>query len=442
MDIQVALAVDILILVLSLWCILQVTQRSIFNPCLWWVALHAYTVTLRLITLNLGAESLSLIGVRSNVELVRAAIASDISLMAVVVATIVVEHRALRDRAIDFPDGGRDELNPRFGNVISILCLTIGTFFLLRFASTTIAARARGIDLTTIDIGNIAQTTYPNTIAGFAVQAGLIQVALRGFTRWTIALLILLMALTSLYLPRASFVLAAIMAFLIYQTQHKMTNLPAKWAFGALLLGLVWFVYKPVAAAINDDLNAEQVIASAQDYFRDAVSGNSSGDVQFFDMEATYMAASDETGQRFYGSTILPLLYLPIPRYLWPDKPRVNEYAFQLSSPLRPMTQVGMTPLLSGESYLNFGWTGCAVIPFLYILGMQTAFHWVRDHGSASIGRLIYTIFLLSMIPVFRDGLASLVIFPIVWYLPIVGWGVISKLMPSGKAYAAHFNQR
>ena len=92
-------------------------------------------------------------------------------------------------------------------------------------------------------------------------------------------------------------------------------------------------------------------------------------DIQFFDMQATYMAAADEEGRRFYGATVLPLLYLPIPRFVWPDKPRMNEYAFELSSPLRPVTKVGMVTLLSGESYLNFGWIGCAAIPFLYLVG-------------------------------------------------------------------------
>ena len=441
MDIGIALTIDILLLISSLWCILQVSERSIFNPSLWWVVLHAYTVTFRLITLNLAFESLSIIGVRSNTELVNAAIASDISLFAVVAATTLVAHRALRDRASNFTDSGLYELNPRFGQIISILCLTIGTYALLRLGSPA-SGRVRGIDIAAIDLGRLEQSSYPYTIAGFAVQGALIQVVLRGFTPWTVALLLLLLAPSSIYLARTSFVLAAVMAFLIYQTQRKKTNLPGKWALGILLLGLVWFVFKPVAAAIVEGQNAEQTIASARDYFANAVSGNSSGDIQFFDMQATYMAAADETGRRFYGTTVLPLIYLPIPRFIWPEKPRVNEYAFELSSPLRPVAQVGMVPLLSGESYLNFGWLGCAVIPFLYILGMQTAHHRVKDHGIRSASRIIYLVFLISLIQVFRDGLSSLIIFPILWYFPLAGWGVISKLMASGRVRGEHLSQK
>src|ERR1039458_1443172 len=102
MDIRVALITDIVLLISSLWCILIVSERSIFNPSLWWVALHTYTVTFRLITLNLGAQSPLFFGVRSDIELVNAAIASDISLLAVVVATIFEAHRDSRKRSSAF----------------------------------------------------------------------------------------------------------------------------------------------------------------------------------------------------------------------------------------------------------------------------------------------------------------------------------------------------
>ncbi len=442
MNTEIASTVDILLLVSSLWFILQVSERSIFNPSLWWVALHTYTVTFRLITLNLGVQSISFIGVRSNAELVNAAIASDISLVAVVAATIFDAQRRQKYSASNSPKNTGVQLNPRVGQIISILCLTIGTYALLKFGGAATAARARGIDVSAIDIGRLEQSSYPITIAGFAVQGALLQCALRGFTRWRVVMLVVLLTASSLNLARAAFILAAAMAFLIYQTQQNRTNVPAKWAIGVLLLGLVWFVFKPVARAIADSQDVHQIIASGQDYLIGAVSANGSSDMQFFDMQATYMAAADEAGQRFYGATVVPLLYLPIPRIVWPDKPRMNEYAYELSSPLRPITQVGMVPLLSGESYLNFGWIGCAVIPFLYILGMQIAFQWVRDRGITSAARFIYLVFLVSMVQVFRDGLSSLVIFPIVWYFPLVGWGVISKLMEVGRLHRGHFNQR
>ncbi len=440
LDIRLALLVDVLLLLSSLWFILEVTERSIFNPSLAWVALHAYTITFRLISLNLGVESLPIIGVRSNSELVNAAIASDISLMGVVAATIFVAQRALHNKAIESSRSRAVELNSAVGQVISVLCLTIGTYFLLKFGYAATAARARGLDISAIDIGQFNESSYPIAIAGFAVQGALIQVAMRGFTRWRIILLSILLVLTSFNLARTSFVLAAALAFLIFQTRRNKTNVPVKWLVAFMLLSAVWFVLKPVRAAINEDQSVDEIIASAQNYLYDTVGGKSSGDMQFFDMEATYMAAADEEGKRFHGSTVLPLLYLPIPRFLWPDKPRMNEYAFELASALRPVTQVGMITLLSGESYLNFGWAGCAIIPFLYLFGMLSGYRRVKCHGITSAPRLLYLVFLVSMVQVFRDGLVSLVMYPFVTYLPLVAWAVISRVAPANAVSAPRLN--
>jgi hypothetical protein len=152
-------------------------------------------------------------------------------------------------------------------------------------------------------------------------------------------------------------------------------------------------------------------------------------------MQATYMAAADQANLRFYGTTVLPLIYLPIPRYIWPDKPPVNEAGREISTATRMIIQTGMIPLLSGEAYINFGWIGCAVIPFLYILGMQMAYRRVRSHDITSAARWVYLIYLMIMIVVFRDGLNPLIIYPVVVYLPLLSWGVISMLLPADRVH-------
>jgi hypothetical protein len=441
MDIKIALTIDVLLLISSQWCILQVSPRSIFNPSLWWVALHAYSVTFRLVTLNLGVQSISALGVRSDTEFVNAAIASDISLISVVAATIFFAQRSLRERATNHPNSVPVQLNPHLGQIISILCLTIGTYALLVVAGAGSAVRVRGIDINAINIGSLEQSSYPYMISGFAVQGVLIQLAMRGFNRWRIALLVLLLVPTSLYLARTFFVLVTVMAFLIYQTQRNKTKLTAKWALGTLLLGLVWFVYKPIEGAINEGLGAEQAIANARDYFSGSLGETPSIDSQFFDMQATFMGAADETGRRFYGATVLPLMYLPIPRFIWPDKPRVNEYAWELTSSLRPIAVVGMVPLLSGEAYLNFGWIGCAVIPFIYILGIQTFYVRTKTYGIISPARFMYVVFLVSMLQVYRDGISALILYPFTWYLPLAAWAIISWLLGPHWLYGRHFNR-
>jgi hypothetical protein len=439
MDIRISLVVDLLLLIGSLFCVLKVSEPSIFNPSLWYLVLHAYTVTFRLITLSLGAQSIVAIGIQSDIELINAAIASDVSLLAAVAATFVSGYRVSRQREVTRADWVR--LSPRVGWIISIFCLTIGTYALLKFGTgTAVVAKARGIEIAAIDIGSFDESSYPIWISGFAVQGALIQCALRGFTRWRVIILVLLLFLSS-FNARTAFVLASAMAFLIYQTRRNKSSMPVKGAIGIVLLGLVWFVYKPVVGVIASGGSPEQAWATARDYFENSIGDNpTSIDTQFLDMQATYMAAADEAGRRYYGSTILPLLYLPIPRFAWPDKPPLNEYGRELSTSSRMMAQVGMTPNLTGESYLNFGRLGCAIIPFLYVLAMQSAYRRVAHHGMSSAPRWVYLIYLISMVQVFRDGLDSLVLYPLMVYLPLLSWSVISRLVPARRARLTYVN--
>lgn len=434
MDTETALIVDILLLIMSLWVILQVSERSIFNPSLWWVALHAYAVTFRLITLNLGVESIPIFGIRSDVELVNAAIACDISLLAVVGATLFAARKNPPNRIRGSIDKRVVQLNPLVGNIISILCLTIGTFALIVFSRVAIVAGARGVDIATIDIGRFDESSYPAVISGFAIQGSMIQCAMRGFTRWTLVPFLILLVLTAINPARTAFVLVVVMMFMIYQAMRNQQGLPLKWAVGGLILGCVWFVYKPFVVGVLNGDNSKEIMASVQDYVQESASRGASGDTQFLDMQATYMGAADDEGIRLHGATILPLLYLPIPRFLWPDKPSLNESGQRLTSHLRPIGTVGMTPNLSGESYIDFGWIGCAIIPFLYMVGMQTAFRQVNGLSIVSVARWTYVIILVCMLQVFRDGLVSLFTYPIIAYLPLLAWGAISKVLPAANA--------
>lgn len=239
----------------------------------------------------------------------------------------------------------------------------------------------------------------------------------------------LMLSLISINVARTGFVSGAIMAFLIYQTRHKQHSISMKWAVGVVLLGLLWFMYKPISQSIIAGEDVENIWTKAQNYLQDSFERGATLDTQFLDMQATNMAAADEAGVRFHGTMDLPLVFLPIPRFVWPDKPSMAEYAQKITSPLRPIAAVGMTPNLSGQGYMEFGWIGCAIIPFLYLYGMQTAYRRVSGLGITSVARWVYLIFLVSMLQVFRDGLISLCIYPFVIYLALLSWGAISKLL-------------
>lgn len=431
MDISLSLVIDVIVVTIALACILAVSSRSIFNPSLWWLALHIYTVTFRLITLCLGSESMWEIGIQSNTEYVKAAAAADLSLIAVALATIWVSKCHHNSKAPLEHIQSKSHLSVRAGWIISILCLTIGGYALIKFGYIASAARDSGIDISAVDLGRVEETAIPITIAGFAVQGALLQCAMCGFTRLRLMILLPLLILTAVNLARTAFVLAVCLALLIYLTRRGWRSIPRSWAIGMVLLAVVWFVQKPIVGGISEGKGLDEIWSSVHDYLAQSAEDKSSIDTQFLDMQATFMASADEIGKRYLGATVVPLLYLPIPRFLWPDKPRINQPEVELSSQVRQIVRVGMVPTLSGESYVNFGWAGCALIPFLYLFAMQKAFRHVEGHSVTSTSRWVYLIFLICMVQVFRDGLNSLVTFGVLTYCPLLAWAAISKALGS-----------
>ncbi|MGA2654314.1 MAG: hypothetical protein ABSF28_27670 [Terracidiphilus sp.] len=291
-----------------------------------------------------------------------------------------------------------------------------------------------------MNIGGFAESSYPLAIAGFAVQGALVLCAMRGFTRLRLLVFVTLLALTSVNLARTAFVLPAILAFLILQSRRHEHSIPLKWAIMIPVFGLIWFVFKPISNVIRAGEDPRTIVAEVSRYFAEQTTSEGSLDTELLDCQATYMAAADEQGKRYYGATLLPLLYLPIPRFVWPDKPLPNTWSWELSSSVRRMEPTGMTAQLSGESYVNFGWIGCVVIPCLYMLGMQTIYRRVRNQEIGSVTHWIYLILLISMVQVFRDGLNSLFVFPCVTYLPLVAWGGVSKVMGTRRVQGDPFN--
>jgi hypothetical protein len=74
------------------------------------------------------------------------------------------------------------------------------------------------------------------------------------------------------------------------------------------------------------------------------------------------------------------------------------------------------------------------------MLGMQSIYRRVKDEEITSVARWLYLILLITMVQVFRDGLVSLIAFPCVFYVPLIAWAGISKLMGTRNMQTDSFN--
>lgn len=415
MNLTAALLVDIMVLLQVLWFVLKLSEGSIFNPALLWIGLHVYTVTFRLATLSAGLQTMDQAGIRSDREIVNAVLANDFALIGVAIAVAVAAAWHPRPNTRRKPPV---QLDIGIGKLLSFIGIFVGIPALLLFGRSAGGSEAQAL-------GDFGTTSYPVLLATSATQGALIYCVLGEFSLFRVLLLAALLGLAAVNQARGLFLLPVLMAILLYHTLQRRRWFSFKWIVAVVSLGVLWFALKPVAFAIATGEGIEAAINAGTNYFVDnATTGG--GDQVFLDEEATYMAAADEVGARFYGSTILPVIYLPVPRFMFPQKPRLNEYAVSLTSAERPVLRDGMTPMLVGEAYINFGWLGCLLVPFLYLLIMMHAYQTCAADAITSARRWLYLVFLVSMIQVFRDGTVSLVVFPFVDLLTLSLWPLLS----------------
>jgi len=148
--------------------------------------------------------------------------------------------------------------------------------------------------------------------------------------------------------------------------------------------------------------------------------GGAAADHLFLDEFACALTLLDQQNKLYFGSIYLPLLTLPIPRAIWPDKPTLGAAIREMSTRSRPMAASGMTTTYLGESYANFGVAGIFLVPPLlaYFLARFRRWAYVRPYDS--LVRFSYVLLSVNLIQVYRDGLLSIVVFTFVNMMPLV----------------------
>ena len=139
----------------------------------------------------------------------------------------------------------------------------------------------------------------------------------------------------------------------------------------------------------------------------------------------------DYNEKKFWGSTYLGVVTLPIPRDWWPGKPALNEHVIEISTPTRQFGREGRIITYLGEAYANFGYAGFVIIPALfgYVL---TAFCLHATTGPwHSLARYTYLACFMAFIQLYRDGLYSIVVFTIAHNIPML-FVIVLHVLPGG----------
>src|SRR5664279_4919277 len=120
---------------------------------------------------------------------------------------------------------------------------------------------------------------------------------------------------------------------------------------------------------------------------------------------------------------------MPVPRQWWPNKPALNSYQQEISTPSRPMALEGMVATIHGESYANLGVLGIIIISYVLAYYLAWFYFAALRKSYFSVYRFTYVMVACNLIQIFRDGLISLVVFTLVNMAPLVAIAVLSHLL-------------
>jgi hypothetical protein len=419
-SLQSVLLTDAVLLTLCICALVLRGRLSALHPATSYLFFHAYTVTFRLFALTFGASLMR--ELREPVtleEVLRAARAFDLALIAVTVLwlRLAVEEGRLAGQTMYVDRGtSAQTLSPKLVQLTAIISIIVGIIALryLQFSDVDALSASRET------LGEWNRSTWISMTKSWALQGTMMLHYLVGFTPVHTAITFGLFVLTSLSTARYTLVVWGIFACFIVLSRRR-RRWPSVTAVLALAaIAIVWFPLKIIRASFWAGEDLQGILKNAVTYTTTSLApGGSGGDTVFLDQAAVVMTLVDQHGSYFYGSTFAPILVMPVPKPWWPDKPAVNQYVRDISTPTRPIGTVGMVASIVGEGYANFGWMGVVLYPLLAAYGYGKFYFSAMRRPHNSVLRFGYLFAASMLIQVFRDGLTSVVLFTFVAAMPM-----------------------
>lgn len=406
-SLQTCLFLDVLIVALvvasSFW------RLSFWHPLTAYLFFHIYSFTVRAYDIYGGAPTIYTGSVNNyedvtTAELTRALLLSDLALIVFAVASWLA-HCSFQARS-HLPVSQRI-LNINVIKTVALVGLLPGLILFFLFKTTQVFEEGTGGYLQGAALWPIGITCMLVFVFGMrwysylllAVILGV--VSLQGYHRFMLVLP--LMFLTALHLQRRGL---------------RWPTIPIILA--AAVLATVFPRLKYIGRAFQEGDIQEVARHLSQSFVKESSQLEFDYRESYLDQYACSLSMIDYNEKKYWGSTYLGIVTLPIPREWWPNKPALNEHVREISTPTRQFGREGRIITYLGESYANFGYAGLVIIPAMLGYAL-TAFCLHAMTGPwQSLSRYVYFASFMAFIQLFRDGLYSLVVFTIAHNIPML----------------------
>ena len=408
------------VLVVATVIILMFRRMAFWHPLTAYLLFHLYSFSYRAFKIYAGAPLMY--DGQANAEPItieeinRALLWADIALIVFVVASFFAH--LLFDAKAERPVVRR-VLNPNIARTIGILCLPVGAYFLY------------GIKTATLDLSvENAAAGYVQVISMWPIGALGLLVFAFGFRWYLVALIAFFLGVVALQGYHRFMLVLPLLYFAAYYLQSIRRRWPTiPILLGALLVALVFPRLKYIGQAIQYGDTQEAVAQFTQSFAFGSKDKDVATSEEFLDQYAGALSLADTNDRKFWGSTYLAIVTLPIPRAWWPDKPGLADHIQEISTSGRNYAVEGRITTYLGESYLNFGYAGFFLIPALmgYVL---TAYCLHAATGPMQrLSRYVYLIVFMALVQTFRDGLLSIFVFTVVHNMPML-FALITHMIP------------
>ncbi|MDP8990637.1 MAG: hypothetical protein M3N41_11235 [Acidobacteriota bacterium] len=372
-------------------------------------------MTLRLLALVNGGNPMRAIfdwpvGVS---EVTHASLACDIGLIAMACGWLLAQHVA--HRFAKSPQQIPRPVSMRRMKVVAVICFAIGVVGLI-FTGRNEAVLN----------GSWRTSGYMAATSSWMSFSLLLLHYVYGFPRRLVLASSIVLVVTGISISaRAAVVIPIFFLLLLMLTRRRSRSIPLIVFPAVAGVLLIWLPMKPLTFALHSGVAPAEAVAFAVDSTVENFSSQESSiDQQFLDMIGATMTLADLRGEWYWGGTIAPLFVAPVPRILWPAKPKLNQFQVDLDVPSRSIAKIGMTPGLVGEAYVNMGLAGVFLTCGLVSFGFTWAYFRVAPPSVTAPGLLrspglfLYLLFLSCSMQTYRDGLISLIWFPFVYAAP------------------------
>lgn len=406
-SLQTYLLLDVLIVALVV--ALSFWRLSFWHPLTAYLFFHIYSFTVRAYDIYEGAPTIYTGSVNNyedvtTAELARALLLADVALIVFAVASWLA-HRSFQARS-HLPVSRRI-LNINIVKTVALVGLPPGLILFFLFKTTQVFEAGTGGYLAGATMWPIGITCLLVFVFGLRWYSCLLLaailgvVAVQGYHRFMLVLP--LMFLTALHLHRRGL---------------RWPTVPIILA--AAVLATVFPRLKYIGRAIQEGDVQEAARHLSQSFVKDPSQLEVDYRESFLDQYACGLSMIDYYDKKFWGSTYLGILILPIPRDWWPGKPALNQHVIEISSASRQFGREGRIITYLGESYANFGYAGFVIIPAMLGYAL-TAFCLHAMTGPwLTLSRYVYLACFMALIQLFRDGLYSLVVFTIAHNIPML----------------------